>query len=102
MNVITLENKKSQSVFVTLDGQSCLIRLIQRDSFMYMDLTVGGNPIMQGVPCLYANKIVRYKYLGFRGDLFFLDNEGKNDPVWTELTDRFPLYYITEAELELV
>ncbi|CRY10502.1 phage baseplate plug family protein [Yersinia enterocolitica] len=99
MNVITLENKKSQSIFITLEGQSCLIRLIQRDSSIYMDLTVNGDPILQGVPCLYANKIVRYKYLGFRGDLFFLDNEGQSDPQWDGLADRFPLYFITEAEL---
>lgn len=64
-----------------------------------MDLTVNGDPILQGVPCLYANKIVRYKYLGFRGDLFFLDNEGQSDPEWDGLADRFPLYFITEAEL---
>lgn len=99
MNVITLENKKSQSIFITLEGQSCLIRIIQRDSSIYMDLTVNGNPILQGVPCLYANKIVRYKYLGFRGDLFFLDNEGQSEPQWNGLADRFPLYFITEAEL---
>lgn len=99
MNVITLENKKSQSIFITLEGQSCLIRLIQRDSSMYMDLTVNGDPILQGVPCLYANKIVRYKYLGFKGDLFFLDNEGQSEPEWSGLADRFPLYFITEAEL---
>ncbi|MFW5400549.1 hypothetical protein V2A85_12675 [Yersinia sp. 1252 StPb PI] len=99
MNVITLENKKSQSIFITLEGQSCLIRIIQRDSSIYMDLTVNGDPILQGVPCLYANKIVRYKYLGFRGDLFFLDNEGQSDPQWDGLADRFPLYFITEAEL---
>lgn len=64
-----------------------------------MDLTVNGDPILQGAPCLYANKIVRYKYLGFRGDLFFLDNEGQSDPQWNGLADRFPLYFITEAEL---
>ncbi|HDL8567158.1 TPA: hypothetical protein ACMY33_001234 [Yersinia enterocolitica] len=99
MNTLSIENKKSQAIFVTLDGQNCLIRLIQRDSFMYMDLTVNGNPILQGIPCLYANKIVRYKYLGFKGDLFFLDNEGQSDPQWNGLADRFPLYFITEAEL---
>lgn len=99
MNLVSLENKKSQSIFVTLDGQSCLLRIIQRNGFMYMDLTVNGYPILQGVPCLYANKIVRYKYFGFKGDLFFLDNEGQQDPEWDGLLSRFPLYYISEAEL---
>ncbi|MFP1728036.1 phage baseplate plug protein [Lonsdalea quercina] len=99
MNVVSLENKKSQSLIVTLGGQSCLIRLIQRSSFLYMDLTVNDEPVIQGVPCLYGNKIVRYDYLGFKGDLFFLDNEGNSDPSWNGLADRFPLYYISEDEL---
>lgn len=99
MNVISLESKKSQSLNLSLSGQDCLIRLIQRESGLYMDLTVNGNPIMQGVPCLYANRVVRYSYLGFQGDLFFLDNEGQSDPSWSSLAERFPLYYITEEEL---
>lgn len=99
MKIISLENIKSQSVIATLDGQNCTIRLNQMQSGLYMDLTVDGNPIIQGVPCLYANRIVRYSYLGFKGDLFFLDNEGQSDPSYEGLADRFPLYYITEAEL---
>nr|WP_241008261.1 hypothetical protein [Erwinia sp. JH02] len=99
MNIISLENIKSQSISVTLDGQDCTIRLVQRESFLYMDLDVAGIPVMQGVPCLYANKIVRYSYLGFKGDLFFLDNEGQSDPSFEGLSSRYPLYFITEAEL---
>lgn len=99
MNIISLENLKSQSVMVNLAGQSCVIRLVQRVSAIYMDLTLNGNPIFQGVPCLYGTKIVRYSYLGFKGDLVFLDNEGESDPHYEGLTERFPLYYITEAEL---
>lgn len=99
MNIISLENLKSQSVMVNLAGQSCVIRLVQRVSAIYMDLTLNGTPIFQGVPCLYGTRIVRYSYLGFKGDLVFLDNEGESDPSWDGLADRFPLYYITEAEL---
>lgn len=99
MNIVSLENNKTQSTSVSLDGQACTIRLVQRQSFLYMDLTVNNIPILQGVPCLYANKIVRYKYLGFSGDLFFLDNQGESDPNYDGLADRYPLYYITEAEL---
>jgi hypothetical protein len=64
-----------------------------------MDLTVNGNPIMQGVPCLYGNKMVRYSYLGFQGDLVFLDNVGQLDPAYEGLGGRFILYYIEESEL---
>ncbi|MFP1767250.1 phage baseplate plug protein [Lonsdalea quercina] len=99
MNIVSLENSKSQSVLANLGSQACLIRLIQRESFLYMDLTVDGVPVLQGVPCLYGNRIVRYSYLAFKGDLFFLDNEGSSDPSWNGLADRFPLYYISEDEL---
>jgi hypothetical protein len=64
-----------------------------------MDLTVNGNPIMQGVPCLFGNKMVGYSYLGFRGDLVFLDNDGQSDPFYDGLNGRFLLYYIEETEL---
>ena len=99
MQTISIEPKKSQILSINLAGQLCIIRLIQRESFIYMDLTVNGNPIMQGVPCLYGNKMVGYAYLGFKGDLVFLDNEGQNDPVYDGLGGRYILYYIEENEL---
>lgn len=99
MRTIPLQAQKSQSISVDLAGQQCTIRLIQRESGLYMDLTVNSNPVMQGVPCLYGNKMVRYKYLGFTGDLVFLDNVGQSDPEYSGLEGRYPLYYIEESEL---
>ncbi len=99
MRTISLQQQKSQSISVDLAGQQCTIRLIQRESALYMDLTVNGNPIMQGVPCLYGNKMVRYSYLGFVGDLVFIDNIGQRDPDYSGLGSRFTLYYIEESEL---
>lgn len=99
MQTISIESKKSQTLSINLAGQLCVIRLIQRESFMYMDLTVNGNPIMQGVPCLYGNKMVGYSYLGFKGDLVFIDNDGQNDPFYEWLGSRYILYYIEESEL---
>jgi hypothetical protein len=51
--------------------------VIQRESFLYMDLSVNNTPVFQGVPCLYGNKMVRYAYLGFKGDLVFIDSQGR-------------------------
>lgn len=99
MQTISIEPKKSQSLSITLAGQLCIIRLIQRESFIYMDLTVNGNPIMQGVPCLYGNKMVGYAYLGFKGDMVFIDNEGQSDPSYEWLGSRYILYYIEESEI---
>ncbi|WP_433915654.1 phage baseplate plug family protein [Pectobacterium polaris] len=99
MRTIPVEPQKSQSISVNLDGQQCLIRLVQRTTFIYMDLEVNGVPILQGVPCLYGNKMVRYQYLGFRGDLVFIDNLGESNPYWDGLGDRYAFYYIEESDL---
>lgn len=99
MQTISLEPKKSQSLSITLNGQQCIIRLIQRESFIYMDLTVNDKPLIQGVPCLFGNKMVGYSYLGFSGDLIFIDNEGQEDPSFDGLGSRFILYYLEGSEL---
>lgn len=99
MITISLDAVKEQVVNVTLNSQQCAIRLVQRESGIYMDLAVSGLPLIQGVPCWYANKMVRYKYLGFSGDLVFLDEAGESDPEYTGLGGRFNLYYMTEDEI---
>ncbi|MDV2861859.1 phage baseplate plug family protein [Phytobacter ursingii] len=99
MMTVGLQAVKSQTVLVTLGGQQCTIRLIQRASFLYMDLSVNDTPIFQGVPCLYGNKLIRYAYLGFKGDLVFIDSQGDSDPSYDGLGGRFILYYIEENEL---
>ncbi|EEY2316126.1 hypothetical protein EP764_25315, partial [Escherichia coli] len=60
MITVSVLPSKSQSISVSLAGQQCNIKIVQRQSFMYMDLTVNEVPIMQGVPCLHGNKMVRY------------------------------------------
>lgn len=99
MKTVSIEPLKSQTVSVTLGGQQCFLRLIQRPSSIYLDLTVNGIPIMQGVPCYYGNKLVRYQYLGFKGDLVFLDNAGTSDPVWDGLGARYQLFYLEGGEI---
>ncbi|WP_096978908.1 phage baseplate plug family protein [Escherichia coli] len=99
MITVSILPQKSQVIAVALAGQQCEIRLIQRRSFLYADLSVNGVPVVLGVPCLFGNRIVRYEYLGFRGDLIFIDNEGQSDPVWNGLGKRFVLYYMEESDL---
>lgn len=99
MQQISLQASKSQEVSVTLNNQSCKIKLHQRSTGFYMDLYVNDSPIMQGVICLNCNFMVRYKYLGFSGDLVFVDTKGANDPVWDEIGTRYQLYYLTADEI---
>lgn len=99
MQLISLQPSKSQKVNVNLNGQNCQIKLHQRSTGVYMDLYVNEQPIMQGVICLNCNFMVRYAYLGFSGDLVFVDTQGAIDPSWDEIGTRFKLYYLTKEEI---
>lgn len=100
MQEISLQPSKSQKVSVSLNDQSCEIKIHQRSTGLYMDLYVDNNPLMQGVICLNCNFMVRYPYLKFSGDLVFVDTKGTDDPTYDEIGDRFKLYYLTADEIK--
>lgn len=52
---IVLKPLKSQRFTVSLNNQACEIRLAQRTTGLYIDLTVNGTPCLQ-VLCLNGNK----------------------------------------------
>lgn len=103
MQTLSISAEKSQKFTVTLEGVSCTIQLTQRTTGLYLDLYVGDTAVCLGVICQNANRLVRYDYLraksGFRGDLFFIDTQGSDDPEWSELGDRFQLCYVTSEEI---
>ena len=70
------------------------------DLRFYIDLYVDDAAIMQGVLCLNCIYLVRYKYLGFKGDLIFVDTKGDSDPVYDEIGTRFKLYYASSDEVD--
>lgn len=49
---IVLSPVKAQQFTVTLGAQVCTIRLNQRTTGMYIDITVNGEPCLYGVLCL--------------------------------------------------
>ncbi len=99
MQNISLKPMKAQEVSVNLDGQAVTLRIAQRTTGLFMDVGVDNRWIAQGVLCLNCNKIVRYPYLKFKGELFFADTKGSLDPVYDELGTRFKLFYATAEEM---
>lgn len=97
--VIPLQATPSQIAAVTLDGQACQIEVYQKRSGVYINLYVNNSLIIGGVICENLNRVVRSLYLGFSGDLAFLDNQGSDDPVYTGLGTRWTLMYLTPEEL---
>jgi len=106
MEIITLEKEKIQTISVILGMQNCTLRLYQMPSMMYIDVIKDGQVVVLGVPCLSFTKIIRYSYLNFAGDLFFVDYNSTggidgietNLPNYTDLGTRYDLYYLSQED----
>ena len=95
MQVIPLTPVASQSFSVQLNNQNCIINLYQKSTGLFIDLTVDATVIVESMICLNAVGIVREEYLGFDGQLVFIDTIGTNDPEYTGLGSRYILTYWT-------
>lgn len=97
MQKIPVEAIPNQTFNITLGEQNCTIHLYQRGDYMYMDLSVDGTVIRQGMICLVDVSLVNYPSNGFAGYLFFSDLLGRGGtPVYSELNSRYVLFYETE------
>lgn len=99
MQTIPLLDTYAQSFKVTLGGQPCQIELAQKSTGMFLSLSINDAPIVTGVACRNMTRMVRSDYLGFVGDLAFLDTQGNEDPSSPGLGTRFVLQYLEASDL---
>lgn len=99
MQIIPLQAVPSQSVKAQLGNQSCRIVIRQTLYGLFADLYVAEVLLVAGVPCLDRNRLVRSAYLGFVGDIMFMDTMGTEDPTADGLGARFQLCYLDASEL---
>lgn len=99
MLYIPVQPIPNQKLSISLGAQSCTINLYQQAYGMYLDLYIGTNPIVTGIICLNYNLIVRNSYFGFLGDLFIGDSQGSSDPVYTGLSTRWFLVYLSASDV---
>lgn len=99
MMVVPLNATPAQAFKVTLNKQDCELRISQKSTGIFMDVIVNNVLIIGGVLCLDRTLIVRDAYLGYSGDLFFVDTQGATDPVWTGLGSRYLLVSVAPGEL---
>jgi hypothetical protein len=97
MLTIALAATPSQRLSINLAQQNCGLSLYQKRTGLYLDLYVSGVRIMAGVLCRNRVYLVREAYLGFRGDLAFVDTAGDDDPQFAALGTRWLLLYIEAA-----
>ena len=94
MQIVPLQSVPNQAISILLGGQNCQINVYTKTSRLYLDLYVDNILIVGGVLCQNLNRIVRSTYLGFVGDLGFIDNQGSSDPAYDGLGTRFSLAYL--------
>ncbi|WP_430795395.1 phage baseplate plug family protein [Achromobacter spanius] len=99
MKRIPLQPVPSQTLSVVLSGQNCQISVYQKTTGIYLDLEVDNSPIVTTVLCHDRVRLVRSAYLGFFGDLTFVDTQGHADPQYENLGSRFVLAYLEALEL---
>lgn len=102
MEIVPTQAVPNQTLQVSLGGQVCQINIYQKFFGLYLDLYVNNVLIIAGVVCKNLNRIVRSAYLGFIGDLCFIDNQGDTDPTYTGLGTRYSLAYLEASDLSLI
>lgn len=99
MKIVPLAAVPSQTLDIVLANQLCTIEVRQKFFGLFINLYVAGELVIGGVICRNLTKIVRSEYLGFDGDLAFIDGQGTSDPDYTGLGDRFSLAYLDADDL---
>jgi hypothetical protein len=99
MQVIPIQDVPNQQFQVTLSKQQCTINLYENSQGLFCDLYVSNNLIIAGVICQNKNRIVRDSYLGFVGDLSFIDSQGTSDPTYPGLGTRYLFCYLDTFDL---
>jgi hypothetical protein len=98
--VVPLDALLNQTVAITLGRQYCRINVYARAHCgVVVDVLVMDALIVGGVIAHDRTRIVRNAYLGFEGELAFVDQAGREDPDWRELGTRWPLLWWPPEEL---
>jgi hypothetical protein len=102
MQTIPLQPVPSQSTKVVLGGQNCQIQIYQMPRGIFVDVNVDGTDVVLCVMAHDADPIICRTYLGFIGNLLFIDSQGNGDPTYDGLGSRYQLLYLTDAEYALI
>ena len=102
MQIIPLQPLPSQIVSVDLADQACQIQVVQKSSGLFVNLYVNNALVIGGVISENLNPIVRSLYLGFIGDLAWIDVKGRADPEYTLIGTKYFLAYFTPDEVPIL
>lgn len=114
MQIVPLQAVPSQNSIIVLNGQQCSFSVYTKTGYeysdvpgftvpnesIYLDLTANGVVITTTALCLNGNRLLRNReYLGFLGDLMFIDTQGTDAPQPDGLGSRWVLLYLSPDDL---
>ncbi len=103
MLIVPAQANPNQAFNVTLGGQQVQLAIYQTDYGLFMDVSVAGTPVANGVICENLNPVVRAAYTGFLGELVWFDSSGAGtDPIYTGIGAQYQLIYLEAADLAAV
>lgn len=91
---IPLQPVPSQTTSVILGNQNCQIFMYQKPQGLFVDVNADGVEIVTCVLALNLVPIICRKYVGFVGNLMFVDTQGDLEPDYTGLGTRYQLAYM--------
>lgn len=95
MILIPLQAVPSQTLATIVARQAVQVALRQNGEQMYFDLFYGGEAVVLARMCRDRVRLLTgAHYRGFEGDFAIVDTQGKDDPNYTGLGDRWKLYYL--------
>lgn len=94
MLLIPLVATPNQTLSVQLGGVNYQLQIAQKTTGVFMSLSQAGTHIVDSVICRDRVKLVREAYLGFSGDLCFIDTQGTNDPDYKGFGSRYVLAWL--------
>jgi hypothetical protein len=94
MLTVPLQAVPSQTLAISLGDQPCKIDVVTRGDGLYVNLYVNDALVIGGVAARNRVRVVIDAYLGFIGDLSWLDTQGDQDPTYDGLGSRWQLVYL--------
>ncbi|MCL1512475.1 hypothetical protein DTI93_08765 [Parasaccharibacter sp. TMW 2.1884] len=90
---IPLQPVPAQTVTCTLSGRQISLWLRQLSTGVYLDVRMNGQPLIMGALCLNGVDLIRNAASLLPGKLYFTDTQGKEDPYYDGVGERFILNY---------
>jgi hypothetical protein len=102
MQNIPLQPVPTQATKVVLGGQNVQLLIYQKPQGVFVDINADGVDIVAGIVARDAVPLMCRNYMGFIGNLLFVDTQGNSDPTYDGLGSRFSLVYLTAEEYALI